>query len=120
MTWGGALALKRGEDSRHDGKAQAPMMELRNQEFVGETFRLDGLDARGCKFTDCRFIYGGGTPPQLHGNHFVDDCTFAFDGAAANTLSLLSAFYQDGFRPLIESTIANIRAGSTQPPVGMR
>lgn len=96
------------------------MMELRNGEFLGKTFRLDGLDARGCKFIGCHFIYGGGTPPQLHANHFVDDCTFAFDGAAANTLALLGVFYQDGFRPLIESTIANIRAGNTQPPVGMR
>lgn len=120
MTWGGALALNGGADPRFDGKGQAPMMELRNQEFVGKTFRLDGLDAKGCKFVGCHFIYGGGTPPQLHSNHFVDDCTFGFDGAAANTLQLLGAFYQDGFRPLIEATIANIQAGNTQPVGGMR
>lgn len=78
--------------------------------FSGEDIRLDGAAYRACVFRDCRMRYEGGPLPVLEGCDFVG-CSWAFDGAAANTLLMLGALNQGGFAPVVEATLAAIRSG---------
>jgi hypothetical protein len=71
------------------------------------TIELDSFHAQGEKFSRCHFVYRGGQPPTLV-NCTFNDCTFAFEGPAGDTLALLARLYHGGFRGLVEQTFANI------------
>ncbi|MEM7427441.1 MAG: hypothetical protein AAF441_15205 [Pseudomonadota bacterium] len=90
------------------------------EKFSRETIKLDGSEFVKCAFTDCAFVYAGGSPPGISGCNF-DRCTWQFAGEAANTLAFLSGFYNGGFADLIEGTFHEIRKGDmlkTEAPAG--
>ncbi len=79
-----------------------------NTTFENSTVQLDGQEFRSCTFRDCQLTYGGGKPPVLVGCKFYG-LSMAFTGAAADTLTFVTALYHGGFKGFIEKTIANIR-----------
>ncbi|WP_051241719.1 hypothetical protein [Stappia stellulata] len=83
--------------------------------ITGEDIVLDGGVFRDCRFDACRLHYDGGMLPVLTGCHF-NDCTWLFGGAAANTLTMLSALNQGGFDVIVERTLAAIRSGTIARP----
>lgn len=83
--------------------------------FTGEDILLDGGVFRDCRFEACRLHYDGGVLPVLMGCHFAD-CGWLFGGAAANTLSMLSALNQGGFDGVVERTLEAIRSGAVAMP----
>lgn len=83
--------------------------------FTGEDVLLDGGVFRDCRFEACRLHYDGGALPVLTGCHFAD-CGWFFGGAAADTLSMLSALRQGGFDQVVDSTLDAIRSGAVAMP----
>ena len=57
-------------------------------EFVNGRQSLDGLDCRGCTFTDVELRYGGGAY-HLEGSKFSGTTRLVYEGAAANTLAFV-------------------------------
>ena len=66
-------------------------MELGNQQIIeGATIKLDGGSYRNVMFKPCTMVYSGsGNPVDFFGCSFID-CSWHFDGAAANTLSFVN------------------------------
>jgi hypothetical protein len=88
-------------------------MKFENTTFANQRVELDNNEFIGCKFEECDLLYGGGTPPALV------NCSFgrfrvSFKGAAADTLSFITALYHGGFKPVIEATFDNIRSNPKQ------
>ncbi len=83
-------------------------MKFENRTFKNEPINLDDNTYIGCKFNRCEVIYSGGGLPNLTNNAF-NDCSWTFDGAAARTISLMSALYEGGLKSVIENTFGNIR-----------
>lgn len=89
-------------------------MEYRDQDFKGQDIVLDGNTFTGCTFRQCRVVFRGTAPFTLSANRFKEDIEWAFDGAAALTLKVLSGLYHgagEGGRKLIEQTFERIRRG---------
>ncbi|HAZ6604220.1 TPA: hypothetical protein J0610_002251 [Escherichia coli] len=84
--------------------------------IVGKTYKnqkviLDGNTYENCGFFSCSIVYTGNGSISLINNTFTD-CTWSFEGAAANTLQFLSVIYRDmgDFgRELVEATFRNIK-----------
>lgn len=72
---------------------------------------LDGSSFDDCRFSGCQMVYSGGTPPVLANCQF-DGCQWSFAGEAANTIAVMSGFYNGGFEDLIEQTFHQIRKGA--------
>ena len=83
-------------------------MKATDSIFQNERIQLDGAVYLRCRFEGCTLVYSGGALPVLHGCHF-DPVELAFEGAAANTLTLIASMYHGGFKPFIEKTFDNIR-----------
>ncbi|CAL6700421.1 TPA: hypothetical protein ACNEGM_000210 [Escherichia coli] len=85
--------------------------------IVGKTYEnqkviLDGKTYEECSFVSCSIVYTGTGSIGLVNNTFID-CTWSFEGAAANTLQFLSVIYSDmgDFgRELVEATFRNIKS----------
>jgi hypothetical protein len=84
---------------------------MKFENFNGETVDLDYNEFVSCTFRNCTLIYRGGNAPILTGNSF-NNFSFVFAGAAGTTLAFLTSLYHGGFKPLIETTIDNIRTNS--------
>lgn len=84
--------------------------------YADQIVALDGKVFRGCEFQRCRFVYKGGQPPKIADCHF-HDCSWEFDGAAAQTLTFLSGLYHGGFSAIVESTFESLRmnTGPAEP-----
>lgn len=57
--------------------------------FVGQRVAICGQRFERCLFKNCELVFDGG-PTHLVGNDF-DGCSWSFEGAAANTLTFVSA-----------------------------
>ncbi|MFM7403197.1 MAG: hypothetical protein ACKO1N_03680 [Erythrobacter sp.] len=66
-----------------------------NEVVQGEVVRLDYQRFRNKSFVDCTLIFSGGLPPVLMDCDFIES-TFAFEGAAQNTVAFLAAFAGGG------------------------
>jgi hypothetical protein len=93
-----------------NGDHDAERDDIREQNFVGDRVLLDGKHFTDCAFDSCTLVYKGGLPP-----HFVR-CDFAaprfvFEGAAQNTVQLMSAIYNGIDERIIEKTFDEIRKG---------
>jgi hypothetical protein len=86
--------------------------------FDGGVVDVDGNDYTDCQFTGCTIRYSGGGPIKMDSCKF-EDCQFALDGAAANTISYLTGLHQglgETGRDLVERLFEQIRgAGDGQP-----
>jgi len=87
------------------------MAEFKEKSFENETLNVDGNNYENCKFKGCTMIYSGGSDTHVNGCSF-DDCKWQFDGAAANTMGFLRAFYHgmgEGGKQMVEATFTSIR-----------
>lgn len=86
------------------------MTRLDGMSFKDQDIRLDGVAYRNCQFEGCRIVFGGHLTTALENNQFKD-CTWLFDGPAAQTLQFMSAMHAQGAdaRTLIEATFQTIR-----------
>lgn len=71
---------------------QIPPMTFKEQQFKGQTIRLDTITYEKCRFDDCDIVYGGNGGFSLVGCKF-NDTRFSFDGPASQALSYLSYIY---------------------------
>jgi len=70
---------------------------------------MDNEEFHYCKFERCTMIYAG-TGGVIMDHCTFQDCQFAFEGAAGDTVKMMSALYQ--LSPdLIEKTFDKIRLG---------
>ncbi|NVZ95174.1 hypothetical protein HX819_28070 [Pseudomonas sp. D6002] len=82
----------------------------------GMKFGVERVFASGKRFVSCSF---DGSEVVIDGERSfqMDTCEFnasrfTFSGSAQNTLEVLTVFYQsDAFRPIVESTLENIKSG---------
>ena len=93
------------------------MSRYKKQSFKNADIELDENEFVGCKFEGCTLIYHGGKPPRINGCSFSSDIRISFEGAAGDTVALMTALYHCGLQPIIEDTINNIR-GNTNPMRG--
>ena len=70
------------------------MANFKKKDFTGEKVTLDGNNYDECNFRNAKLVYGGGPPPNLIRCNFTGS-SLDFDGAAANTISLLKALSGD-------------------------
>lgn len=92
-------------------------MTFKNQTFPSTdhpetTIILDFNAFEKCTFIKCQLVFHATGPVGMNGCTF-DNCTWAFNGPAADTVKFMAALYSQGGggRDLIESTLNNIRAG---------
>lgn len=93
-----------------NGERSSDREDVQEQNFVGDRVLIDGKHFTDCAFDSCTLVYQGGVPP-----HFVR-CNFAaprfvFEGAAQNTVQLMSAIYNGIDERIIEKTFDEIRKG---------
>lgn len=68
------------------------MADIQDQTFTGGTVDLDGNLYRNCRFEGVIIRYSGDGDVGLQGC-FFEGCTLALDGAAARTISYLTAIH---------------------------
>lgn len=87
-------------------------MKFTNQTFQNQDVLLDGNEFASCAFHKCRIIFLGIVSHSMT-DMKITDCTWSFDGPAANTVHFMTALYaQSGdCKTLIEQTFENIRNG---------
>jgi hypothetical protein len=88
-------------------------MTFENTSFSNQRVDLDNSVFIGCRFEKCNLVYKGGKPPSLVNCSF-GEFRISFEGAAADTLSFITALYHGGFKPVIETTFDNIRLNPQQ------
>jgi hypothetical protein len=88
-------------------------MTFENTNFFKESVELDNNEFVACRFEKCNLVYKGGKPPSLVNCSF-GEFMISFKGAAADTLSFITALYHGGFKPVIETTFDNIRSNPKQ------
>ena len=78
--------------------------------FKDTVVTLDGNEFEGCTFEGCTLEYEGSQAVSLTGNA-VNNCQWAFKGAAANAVQFMGALYQSGAQGalLVEATFNQIR-----------
>ena len=84
--------------------------EVQDQNFVGERIVVDEKHFIDCAFDSCTLVYRGGVPPHFVRCDFAAP-RFAFEGAAQNTVQLMSAIYNGIDERIIEKTFDEIRKG---------
>ena len=62
----------------------------RGSTYKDETVSLDDSSYENCAFIRCRLVYSGIGPVTLSGCQF-DNCSFNFEGAAANAVAFINA-----------------------------
>jgi hypothetical protein len=91
----------------------------RGKTFRNQTVAIDNGEFYDCTFDNCQLEFSGVGKRVIAGCHFSEDCRWIFKGAAADTLSFLSALYHH-FGPhgrrIVEDTFNTIRAGQDNPP----
>ncbi len=90
---------------------------MRKGKFTSTTVGLDNGEFIECEFHDCKLVYKGGKLPTFQRCVF-NNCRFAFDEGASNTINFMTALYGIGFTSLIEETFNNIRG--RRPVSGFR
>lgn len=88
-------------------------MRVEGRTYVDQEILLDGQEYIGCTFRRVRFVYSAIQQVSLSGN-MIEDCTWAFDGPAADTVNFLSGLYNgtgEGGRVIVDATFDNIRKG---------
>lgn len=89
------------------------MTEVMGSVFKKVQVHLDNVHYKKCTFDECLMIYSATGPVGLTGCT-LNECTWTFQGAAAETISFLTAFYKMSPQ-LVEQTFENIRSGKHQP-----
>lgn len=108
------LAGYRALYGRQLGKELLP---IEGKQFGVEQVTLDGSRFVRCEFHGTEVIYEGQGAFSLERCEFHAP-RFAFSKYAANTISMLTSMYADpAFRPLIETTLENIRIGKAPQAV---
>jgi len=72
-----------------------------------QTVVLDGESFSRCEFDACRLVYSGGELPRFEQCSFVN-CDWRFEGAAAQTLSVLKLMWSAGAKPAVQTVIKEI------------
>ncbi len=76
------------------------MAAYQHNRFEGGTVELDGNVFEHNTFVRCTIVYRGGVPPVLRRNSF-EQCVFALDGSAANTVVFSRhVLEEEGLRPI--------------------
>jgi hypothetical protein len=76
--------------------------------YKNKTVTLDGNYYEDGIFIECRLVYSGTGPVGLDGCKF-HDCTFGFEGAAANAVAFLNALAGDpGLRSALPRILPNL------------
>jgi hypothetical protein len=91
---------------------------IKGSTFKGTRIDLDNVAYEDCTFDECTIVYAARGPVSLKNPNFIN-CKFAFEDAAAATVTFLGAMYR--LAPdLIEGTFENIRraGGAPSPPSG--
>jgi hypothetical protein len=68
------------------------MTAFQNRRFADETVELNGSSFSDCSFERCHLRYCGGGDFSFRGCSFID-VVWLWEGAALNTLRMLSAMY---------------------------
>ena len=93
------------------------LLSIEGKQFGVEQVILDGTRFVRCDFHGTEIIYEGQDVFSLERCEF-NAPRFAFSKYAANTIFVLTKMYADpAFRPIIESTLENIRVGKTPQAV---
>ena len=80
----------------------------RGSTYKDETVSLDDSSYENCAFIRCRLVYSGIGPVTLSGCQF-DNCSFNFEGAAANAVAFINALAGDpGLRKALPYIIPNL------------
>ena len=80
----------------------------RGSTYRDETVSLDDSSYENCAFIGCRLVYSGVGPVTLSGCQF-DNCSFNFEGAAANAVAFINALAGDpGLRKALPYIIPNL------------
>jgi hypothetical protein len=85
------------------------MAAHRGKTFTTSRVRMDNEEFHNCRFERCVMVYAGAGGVVMDHCSF-NDCRFEFEGAAGNTVKMMSALYQLS-SDLIERTFDNIRLG---------
>lgn len=102
------------KSSKKPSEANEPreLKIIEGKEFGVQRINLDGYHFKRCSFNGSELLFSGRCTFGLSHNT-ITDSRFTLTDEASITLSVLTELYQDeGFRPVIESTISNIRTGS--------
>jgi hypothetical protein len=82
--------------------------------FRDQRVELDGNEFASCTFINCTLVFSASAPVTLVGSNF-DDCSWTFEGAAANTVGFMRLLYHGGGKQLIEDTSTLSGAASSFP-----
>lgn len=88
-------------------------MHFEGRTFVDQDVLLDGNTYVGCVFRRVNLVYSAIRQPGLKGNT-LDECTWALEGPAADTVNFLSGIYNgmgEAGQQIVETTFDNIRKG---------
>lgn len=72
------------------------MKLVKSREYAAQRVRLDGRHFVECRFTNCTLVLEGSALFQMDRCVISDDCRFAVEGAAKNTLSALRLMLHGG------------------------
>ncbi|HXC41635.1 MAG TPA: hypothetical protein VN667_22095 [Burkholderiales bacterium] len=91
-------------------------MEFIHKKFANQNIEADGKKFFDCEFTNCGFLYSGGTIPIFCRCKLSDDCYFEFADCAGNTINLLQTLCKDPFfgpttRANLENFVRQARTG---------
>jgi len=87
----------------------AKTKDIANKTFGVERVIIDGKHFANCKFVGTELVFLGKKPFSLSGNEFTR-FTLKFEGDSALTTRALIALYADeGFRPIIDAALENIK-----------
>src|SRR5438552_2191682 len=89
-------------------------MDFKNQAFTDQTVNLDDNTFTDCTFTRCTLIYEGSAGVVMTGCE-IDEPSWVFRGAAANTFNFLAKLYAGGLTSVVETTFDNIRNAGNDP-----
>ena len=97
-----------------------PVNRIEGQTFVGANVQVDaGCAYIKCKFVNCNLVFTGNGVIQFEATT-IENCRWAFAGAAGNTISFLKNMYAQGDRQMVEGVLREIRgeAHFSVPPSG--
>jgi hypothetical protein len=84
------------------------MPKFHGNTYQNETVNLDGNAYEECTFINCRLVFSGLGAVGLRGCR-LENCSFNFEGAAANAIAFLNALAGDpGLRSALPNIIPNL------------
>lgn len=96
--------------TEQSGQSDPEREPVQGERFTGTQLTIDGKHFEDCHFDTCTFVYRGGVPPNFVRCEFAAP-HFVFEGAAQNTVQLMSAIYNGIDSRIIEMTFDEIRKG---------